>query len=119
MNDLGVCTTGFSQWGFILARAKKPYTLKSPCKKSRSARFCCASLQAGIVDSSRCPPEGERYMDQNRVRTQTPNSVPEASGGIAVDSGMAHVAASDHVDHVFGDIGGVVGDALQIFGYQD
>src|SRR5580704_17093601 len=38
---------------------------------------------------------------------------------IAVDGGMAHIAARDHVDHVLGNIGSVVGDALQIFGHQD
>src|SRR5579863_1857655 len=42
-----------------------------------------------------------------------------ASSGIAVDRGMAHVASRDHVDHVFGDVRGVVGDAFEIFGHQD
>src|ERR1700688_4826505 len=29
------------------------------------------TLQAGTLESSRCPPEGGRYMNQNRVLTQT------------------------------------------------
>src|SRR6266404_796020 len=32
---------------------------------------------------------------------------------------MANVASGDHVDHVFGDIGGVVGDAFQVLRHQD
>src|SRR6266550_5028299 len=32
---------------------------------------------------------------------------------------MANVASGDHVDHVFGDVGGVVSDAFQVLGHQD
>ena len=38
---------------------------------------------------------------------------------IAVNGRMADIAARDHVDHIFGDVSGVVGDALQILGDQD
>jgi hypothetical protein len=41
------------------------------------------------------------------------------STGVPVGSRMAYVASGDHVDHVFGDIGGVVGDAFQVLRYQD
>jgi len=44
--------------------------LKSLCENSRLPRFCSARLQAGTLESTRCPPEGGRYMNQNRVRTQ-------------------------------------------------
>jgi hypothetical protein len=44
--------------------------LQSLCGNSKLTRFCSARLQAGILKSSRCPPEGGRYMKQNRVLTQ-------------------------------------------------
>src|SRR5579863_7040568 len=34
-------------------------------------RSCSARLQAGTVDSSTCPPEGGRYISQNRVLAET------------------------------------------------
>jgi len=37
----------------------------------------------------------------------------------AVDAGVADVLALDDVDDVFGDIGGVVADALEVFGDED
>jgi len=45
--------------------------LKSLYENSILARFCSARLQAGISESSRCPPEGGRYMNQSRVLTQS------------------------------------------------
>jgi hypothetical protein len=45
--------------------------LKSPCENSKSARFCSARLQASTFESSRCPPEGGGYTNQNRVLTRT------------------------------------------------
>jgi len=45
--------------------------LQSQCENMKLARFCGARLQAGTLESSRCPPEGGRYMDQNRILTQT------------------------------------------------
>jgi hypothetical protein len=33
--------------------------------------FCSARLRADNLESSRCPPEGGRYMNQNRVLTRT------------------------------------------------
>jgi hypothetical protein len=33
-------------------------------ENSKLARFCSARLQAGILESSRCPPEGGRYKNQ-------------------------------------------------------
>jgi len=38
---------------------------------SKLAGFCNARLQAGTLESSRCPPEGGRYMNQNLVFKQT------------------------------------------------
>ena len=46
------------------------HRLQSLCENSKLARFCSARLQAGTLKSSRCPPEGGRYMKQNRVLTQ-------------------------------------------------
>src|SRR5204862_4620233 len=37
----------------------------------------------------------------------------------AVDGGVADVLALDQVDDVLGDVGGVVADALEIFGDED
>ena len=37
----------------------------------------------------------------------------------AVQGWVADVAAGYEVDHVFGDVGGVVADALQVAGYKD
>src|SRR5216683_5480712 len=45
--------------------------LQSLCEISNSARICSARLQAGTLESSRCPPEGGPYMTQTRVLTQT------------------------------------------------
>jgi hypothetical protein len=45
--------------------------LQSVCENSGSADFCSARLQAGILNSSRCPPEGGRYINQNPDLTQT------------------------------------------------
>src|SRR5882762_8488885 len=41
--------------------------------------FCSVGLQADIVDSSRCPPEGGRYRGQNRVLTQALGAVGTAT----------------------------------------
>ena len=43
--------------------------------------FCSVGLQADIVDSSRCPPEGGRYRGQNRVLTQALGVVGTATAG--------------------------------------
>jgi hypothetical protein len=40
-------------------------------------------------------------------------------GLAAVDGGVADVLALDDVDDVFGDVGGVVADAFEIFGDED
>src|SRR5271157_5958477 len=44
--------------------------LQSLCDNPKSTRSCSARLQAGTLESSRCPPEGGRYIIQNRVLTQ-------------------------------------------------
>ena len=41
------------------------------------------------------------------------------SGLAAVDDVVADVLALDEVDNVFGDVGGVVADALEVFGHED
>ena len=46
--------------------------LKSPCDNLCAKRFCSVGLQADTVDSSTCPPERGRYIDQNQVLTKTP-----------------------------------------------
>src|SRR5258708_37603358 len=48
-------------------------------------------------------------------RLQQPSNAKLA----AVDGGVADVLALDEVDDVFGDVGGVVADALEIFGDED
>src|SRR5438445_12984341 len=40
-------------------------------------------------------------------------------GLAAVDGGVADVLALDEVDDVFGDVGGVVADALEVFGDEN
>src|SRR5216684_2310084 len=45
--------------------------LQSLCCNLRAKRFCSVGLQADTVDSSTCPPEGGRYIDQNQALTQT------------------------------------------------
>ena len=40
-------------------------------------------------------------------------------GLAAVGGGVAHVMTFHHVDHVFGNVGGMIGNALQILGHQD
>src|ERR1700747_756545 len=45
--------------------------LKSLCENLKLAHFCSARLQAGTLESNRCPPGGGRYMNQNRILTHT------------------------------------------------
>ena len=45
--------------------------LQSLCDNSKFEQFCRARHQAGTLKSSRCPPEGGRYNNQNRVLTLT------------------------------------------------
>src|SRR6266851_2465857 len=45
--------------------------LESLCENSKLERFCSARLQGGTLKSSRCPPEGGRYNNHNRVLAQT------------------------------------------------
>ncbi len=40
-------------------------------ENQESARSCSARLQAGTLESSTCPPEGGRYINQKRVLTHT------------------------------------------------
>src|SRR5216684_8492827 len=56
------------------------------------------------------PCEGEPPQVALKVR---------GSSSIAVDRGMAHVASRDHVNDILGDVRGMVGNALQVFGYQN
>src|SRR5260370_12272638 len=42
-----------------------------------------------------------------------------AAGLAAVDGGVAGVLALDEINDVFGDVGGVVADALEVFGDED
>ena len=42
-----------------------------------------------------------------------------AAGLAAVDGGVADVLALDEVNDIFGDVGGVVADALEVFGDED
>jgi hypothetical protein len=48
----------------------------SPCDHPRANRFCSVGLQADTMDSSTCPPEGGRSIDEERVLTQTRQSLP-------------------------------------------
>ncbi len=54
-----------------MARFFRRSGLQSLCENSKSRHFCSARLQAGTLESTRCPPEGGRYMIQNPVLTQT------------------------------------------------
>src|SRR5712671_6530074 len=45
--------------------------LQTLCDNLCAKRFCSVGLQGDTVDSSTCPPEGGRYIDQNQVLTQT------------------------------------------------
>src|SRR6266851_5519968 len=44
---------------------------------------------------------------------------PSNAGLAAVDGGVADVLALDEIDDVLGDVGGVVADALEVFGDED
>jgi hypothetical protein len=67
--------TGFSLSVFCLPGKAKPDRLKSLCGNSKWTPFCSARLQAGTLESSRCPPEGGRYMIESGVLTQPLNPV--------------------------------------------
>src|ERR1700674_3446629 len=55
---------------FCLAESDVP-PLPSLRENSKLARFCRGRLQAGTLESGRFLPEGGRYMNRNRVLTQT------------------------------------------------
>src|SRR6266516_6312164 len=41
------------------------------------------------------------------------------AGSSAIEGVMADVAAGDHVNHILGEVGSVVGDAFQVLCHQD
>src|SRR3977135_3525471 len=67
---------------------------------------------------------------EGRTRCELARAIPLVSrrsivylgsfrGLSAVDGGVADVLALDDIDDVFGDVGGVVADALEVFGDED
>ena len=59
--------------------------LKSLCENLCAKRICSVGLQADTVDSSTCPPEGGRYIDQNQVLTQTLKPGISSRYGVAAE----------------------------------
>src|SRR6266852_5669287 len=49
----------------------------------------------------------------------SPLQHPSNVGSAAVDGGVADVLALDDVDDVFGDVGGVIADAFEVFSHED
>ena len=80
---------------------RKSPGLKSLCENSKLPRSCRACLQAGNLDSSRCPLEGGRNMDQNRVRTRILKAWAAELAGISPE----HCAALHFrkIPNVFGE----------------
>ena len=54
-----------------MASHKCSIGLQSVHEYQESARSCSAHLEAGTLESSTCPPEGGRYINQKQVLTHT------------------------------------------------
>src|ERR1700735_2296346 len=81
---------------------------KSEGKERRvRSEIVLGQIGLGKAESKPAPSEG------GGCGTQLP------SGLAAVDGGVADVLALDDVDDVFGDVGGVVADAFEVFGDED
>ena len=61
--------------------------------------------------------KGDRLPDVVGVNARRPLQRRLRLPLAAVDRGVANVLALDDVDNVFRDVGGVVADALEIFGH--
>src|SRR5665213_440249 len=66
-----LCRTGFSLSAIPPERYSRSDRLNSLRENSKSTRLCSARLWASTFGSSTCPPEGRRYMIQNRVLRQS------------------------------------------------
>src|SRR6267154_1393658 len=66
------------------------------CSNPYASPFCSVGLQADTVDSSTCPPEGGRYIDQNQVLTQTLKAGISLRYGVAAEqvAEKCHLGAS-------------------------
>jgi DsbC/DsbD-like thiol-disulfide interchange protein len=62
----------FNQRAGVRRRGNRASPLLSVCEKSDLPGSCSARLQAGTLESTRCPPESGRYKNQNRIFTRTP-----------------------------------------------
>src|SRR5689334_6439658 len=60
--------------------------------------------------------KGGRYESNIKPKTRRYGKTGRLA---AVEGGVADVAAGDEIDDVFGDVGGVVADAFEIFGNHD
>jgi hypothetical protein len=80
------------------------------CRSAALVLACGWCLGSAPAQDATQPPAG-----QQAVLTVKGDGVQIA----AVEGGVADVAAGDEVDHVLGDVGGVIADALEIFGHED
>src|SRR4029077_1929223 len=53
-----------------MEKAGLPFPLIERLGAGRYPACCSASLQVGILKLGKCPPEGGRYIDQDRISTQ-------------------------------------------------
>src|SRR5690348_2717010 len=90
----------------------KPKTRSKP-KQSNGWRPERSPLRA--TAKANTTPAGETPFDKLRTSRRYEKTERLA----AVEGGVADVAAGDEVDDVFGDVGGVVADAFEIFGDHD
>ena len=80
----------------------------------RRRRFQSLPQRASRRRANRKPTLGRKKFQSNDFVTVT-----GAAALAAVHGGMADVLALDDVDNVFGDVGGVVANAFEIFGHED
>ena len=87
----------FSLSGFVRQANNQHDTLKSVWHNLDLSGPCSARLQAGTVGSSTCSPEGERYIDQNRIIQQTPKPVPLHSTKLEAEQGATILLAHENL----------------------
>jgi hypothetical protein len=62
---------------------------------------------------------GNMSRTSGRKSAQANLAAPAGDSSTAVHGWVTDVLALDDVDYVFGDVGGVVADALEVFGDED
>src|ERR1700693_687930 len=99
---LGFSSRDFSLWGSI----GKPGVIE----RAGSTAYTRSNLRSE-------PKFRQVHLEPHRLKSVLLRI--RGSSGIAIHRRMTYVAPGDHVDHILGDVRGMIGDAFEILGYQD